>query len=76
MERNVGGIDRTGRIVIGAILAVVGVAALGGYWAIGAAIGGLALVVGVTLLVTGTTQKCPINEAAGIDTTEQAEERV
>ncbi|MFB6219266.1 MAG: hypothetical protein ABEH77_08875 [Halobacteriaceae archaeon] len=22
------------------------------------------------LLVTGTTQKCPINEAAGIDTTE------
>jgi hypothetical protein len=33
-------------------------------------IGGVALVVGVVLLVTGTTQKCPINEAAGIDTTE------
>jgi uncharacterized membrane protein len=70
MKRNVGGIDRSGRIVIGIVAAIAGIAALAGYWAVGTAIGGVALVIGVILLVTGTTQKCPINEAAGIDTTE------
>ncbi|MXR19244.1 YgaP family membrane protein [Halobacterium bonnevillei] len=69
MDKNVGGIDRTGRIVIGVILAIAGIAALAGYWAAGAAAGAVALIVGAILFVTGTTQKCPINEAAGIDTT-------
>lgn len=69
MNENVGGIDRTGRIVVGIVAAVAGIAALAGYWAVGAVAGGIALVVGLVLLVTGTTQKCPINEAAGIDTT-------
>lgn len=71
MEKNVGGIDRTGRIVIGGVLVIAGIAALAGYWAIGAAVGGIALVIGAVLLVTGTTQKCPINDAVGIDTTER-----
>ena len=71
MEKNVGGIDRTGRIVVGVILAIAGVAALFEYWTAGAAIGGVAVVAGAILLVTGTTQKCPINSAAGIDTTEE-----
>ena len=70
MKKNVGGIDRSGRIVIGIVAAIAGIAALAGYWGVGTAIGGVALVIGVILLVTGTTQKCPINEAAGIDTTE------
>ncbi|MEF8854131.1 MAG: DUF2892 domain-containing protein [Haloarculaceae archaeon] len=70
MEKNVGGIDRTGRIVIGVILAIAGIAAVGGFWDVGAVIGGVALVVGAILLVTGSTQKCPINDMAGIDTTE------
>jgi hypothetical protein len=70
MDKNVGGIDRTGRIVVGIVIAIAGLAALTGYWTAGAVIGGLALVIGAILLVTGTTQKCPINEAAGIDTTE------
>lgn len=70
MKRNVGGIDRTGRLAIGAILALAGIAALLGYWALGTVIGAAALVVGAILLVTGATQQCPINEAAGIDTTE------
>lgn len=70
MDKNVGGIDRTARIVIGVVAAIAGVAALAGYWAVGAVIGGIALVIGVILLATGTTQKCPINEATGIDTTE------
>jgi hypothetical protein len=70
METNVGGIDRAGRLVIGVILAIAGIAAFGGYWGAGAVIGGLALVVAAILLVTGATQKCPLNDAAGIDTTE------
>lgn len=70
MEKNVGGIDRAGRIVIGVILAIAGIAAFGGYWSVGAVIGGLALFVAAILLVTGSTQKCPLNDAAGIDTTE------
>jgi len=71
MNENVGGIDRTGRIVIGSSLGIAGSAALSGYWAAGAIVGGIALVIGAILLVTGTTQKCPINNAAGIDTTER-----
>lgn len=70
MDKNVGGIDRSGRIVIGIVVAIAGIAAVTGYWAVGAVAGAVALLVGVILLVTGTTQKCPINEAAGIDTTE------
>lgn len=62
MDKNVGGIDRPGRFVIGLVAAIAGLAALTGYWGIGAVIG--------AVLLTGTTQKCPINEAAGIDTTE------
>jgi hypothetical protein len=70
MKRNVGGLDRTGRLVIGAIAALAGIAAVAGYWDVSALVGGVALAVGAILLFTGTTQKCPINEAAGIDTTE------
>ncbi|MDS0243813.1 MULTISPECIES: DUF2892 domain-containing protein [unclassified Haloferax] len=70
MERNVGGLDRTARLIIGVVLALVGGAALLGYWTVGTVIGAIVLLIGAILLVTGTTQKCPINEAAGIDTTE------
>lgn len=70
MEQNVGGLDRTGRLVIGVILAVAGAAAINDLLPVGVAIGAAALVVGSVLLFTGTTQKCPINDAAGIDTTE------
>jgi NhaP-type Na+/H+ or K+/H+ antiporter len=70
MEKNVGGLDRTARLIIGVMLGLGGVAALLGYWAVGAVIGAVSLLIGAILLVTGTTQKCPINEAAGIDTTE------
>jgi len=69
MQKNVGGIDRTGRIVIGVIAVLAGIAALMGYWAVGIVTAVIALVVGAILLVTGTTQKCPINDAAGVDTT-------
>ncbi|MFB6138336.1 MAG: YgaP-like transmembrane domain [Halobacteriaceae archaeon] len=70
MNRNVGGIDRTARLVLGVLAVVAGVAAFAGYLSVGAVVGAVALVAGGILLVTGTTQKCPVNEAAGIDTTE------
>lgn len=70
MKKNVGGLDRSGRIGIGIILAIAGIAALVGYWSVGAVVGAVAVVVAAVLIVTGTTQKCPINEVAGIDTTE------
>lgn len=69
MDKNVGGLDRTARIVIGILLVIGAAAAFAGYTTWGATIAGAALVVGAILLVTGTTQKCPINQAAGIDTT-------
>jgi len=49
MEKNVGGIDRTGRIVVDSALAIAGIAALTGYWAIGAVIGVIGVVVGAVL---------------------------
>jgi len=71
MNKNVGGLDQTGRIIIAVIAGIAGIAALTGYWRAGAVVGGVALVIGAILLVTGTTQKCPINEAIGVDTTER-----
>jgi hypothetical protein len=71
MDRNVGNTDRIVRIVAGLLLAVAGVAAVAGYWAAGLTIGLLGLAVGAILLVTGTTQRCPIDAGAGISTAEE-----
>ncbi|TYL36506.1 DUF2892 domain-containing protein [Natronococcus pandeyae] len=70
MQPNVGGMDRNARIVIGTVLVLAGIATLVGFWEIGLIVTGVALLVGAVLLVTGATRKCPINEAAGIDTSE------
>ncbi|MBX0346729.1 YgaP family membrane protein [Haloarcula pellucida] len=73
MEKNVGGFDRTARFVVGPILFLVGIAALGGVLTlaagtIGLVLGGLALLVGLVLTVTAVTQKCPLNSVIGLDT--------
>ena len=75
MEKNVGGVDRTARLVIGAVLAVAGIAAATGTIEIASAaiVGGVAILIGAILLVTGTTRKCPINQAAGINTNRKKE---
>lgn len=79
MEKNVGGLDRTARFVAGPILVAIGVALAAGLLdvglagTVGLAITALLLVVGAVFLVTGTTQKCPANELAGIDTYEKSE---
>ncbi|MBZ6494873.1 YgaP family membrane protein [Natrinema longum] len=69
MQKNDGGIDRLGRLVVGIVAVLAGVAALTGY-PVGLVIGGIAFLTGVVFLVIGTTQKCPVNEATGIDTTD------
>lgn len=74
MEKNVGGLDRTARLVLGPLLVAVGVAVAGGFLDIGLAgtvglvVTALVLVAGAIFVVTGTTQKCPANEVVGINT--------
>jgi hypothetical protein len=65
MKCNVGGIDRTGRIVLGIALLVVGLAApLEMTWRI------VALVVAAVALVTAAIGFCPANAIFGINTCE------
>lgn len=77
MKPNVGGRDRAVRMIAGITLALAGVPALGGYVAgsevVSAPLGGLggfAILLGGGLFVTGLRRTCPINDIAGIDTTE------
>lgn len=77
MEKNVGGIDRTLRIVFGALLGAFGVAGYIGLMEVAMgpapqALTSLVLAaVGVVLLLTGVTQKCMINSMLGRDTCEK-----
>ena len=74
MQRNVGGYDRIGRLLIGAVLVIAAVAGAAG--AISLAVGPLSqtlgalvlLVLGAILLVTGYLQQCPLWAAGGINT--------
>jgi len=69
MEPNVGGFDRTARLVVGAVLVVASAAAFLAEWELALFVGLMLLLAGALLLLTGTTRKCPVNRAAGIDTT-------
>jgi len=65
MKCNVGGIDRTGRIVLGVALLLVGLAApIEMTWRI------VALVVAAIALVTATVRFCPANAILGINSCE------
>lgn len=74
MNKNVGGYDRIGRFVIGAILLVVGIVGYVGMVRVAVgpvpqALTSLVLVlIGAILLVTGFTQRCPINSVLGLNT--------
>lgn len=78
MEKNVGGYDRIGRLALGAVLLLAGVAGYAGFvWlAYGplpqALTSIIAALIGVILLVTGGTQKCPLNSIFGINTCERS----
>lgn len=74
MKKNVGGVDRIARLLLGSILLLAGIAGYAGLLVL--AVGPLPqvltsvviFVVGAILLVTGVVQICPINRLLGIDT--------
>lgn len=70
MKCNVGGIDRTGRIVIGVVLLVVGLAApIEMTWRI------VALVIAAIALVTATVRFCPANALLGLNSCKDEEKK-
>lgn len=68
MEKNVGGLDRTVRLILGAVLLVVALAALVGVVTLELWLVAVALLVGAILTVTGVVQQCPANRLFGLDT--------
>ncbi len=68
MSKNVGGIDRKARLVVGPLLLLVSIAAFVGVLPLGTLGGVASLVVGVVLTVTGAVQRCPLNALLGVDT--------
>jgi hypothetical protein len=70
MKCNVGGIDRTGRIVLGIVLLLVGLTApIEMTWRIAA------LVIAAIALVTATVRFCPVNAMLGINSCEGGKKR-
>jgi hypothetical protein len=70
MKCNVGGLDRTGRIVIGIVLLVVGLLApIEMTWRI------VSLVVAAIALLTAIVRFCPANAIFGINTCEGEEKK-
>lgn len=68
MEINVGSTDRSVRIVLGALLAVAGVAGFLGLWAANTIVAAVLTLVGVVVLGTGITRRCLFYKPFGIDT--------
>ncbi|WP_254522984.1 YgaP family membrane protein [Natrinema caseinilyticum] len=68
MEKNVGGFDRIWRLVGGAMLVVIGAAALVGAVAIGPVLAAVMVVVGAVFFATGVLQRCVINRLLDLDT--------
>lgn len=63
MKRNVGGLDRIGRFIIGMVLLVVGLAApIEMTWRV------VALVIAAIALITAAVRFCPANAILGINT--------
>ncbi len=68
METNVGGLDRTARLVAGPLLLIVGIAAIAELLPLGTVVGAVAAVFGLVFLVTGLSRMCIINQLLGVDT--------
>ncbi|MFC7135644.1 YgaP family membrane protein [Halobaculum litoreum] len=67
-EKNVGGWDRTVRLIVGPVLLIVAAAALFGVVALGPVAIAASALVGLVFTVTGAVQKCPLNGLLGFDT--------
>ncbi|SNZ17183.1 Protein of unknown function [Natronoarchaeum philippinense] len=74
MEKNVGGFDRTWRLVVGPVLVLAAVAAFGGLVSLSTPVAVIALVAGVVFLATGVLQTCFLNRLLGLDTYHDAGE--
>ena len=68
METNVGGMDRTARLIIGVLSLLAGGAILLGYLEFGTTAGAVVVLIGFALLISGATRKCPLNGILGINT--------
>jgi hypothetical protein len=68
MERNVGGLDRIARLILGPLVALVGAGVLFGVLATNRTVGVVLLVVGVVLVFTGLTRRCLVHRLLGINT--------
>lgn len=68
MQQNVGGYDRLVRLVVGALLILVGVAGYAGAIAVGAALSIVILLVGVILAGTGLARTCLFYRLVGFST--------
>lgn len=62
MRANVGGSDRTVRIVLGVVLLPLS------YFALSGALALVGYVVGAIALITGLVRFCPVNTLLGVDT--------
>jgi len=67
IEKNVGGLDRTVRFVVGSLLSVLGVAGLL-VPVVGTTLAVMALGGGAALLFNAVTQRCLLNRLLGVDT--------
>lgn len=68
MERNVGSIDSIARIVIGLVVGIAGIAVVAGYTNLGVVVGAIGIIAGAILVVTGSTNKCPVYAGLGLST--------
>ena len=68
MDTNVGSTDQYIRLVLGALLAVVGLAGLLGVWAMNTVIAVVLVIVGAVFVGTGYTRQCLLYKPFGIDT--------
>ena len=71
MKRNIGVLDGRVRLVAGALLAVVGIAAVANVFELGLTAGIIALAVGAILVGTSVTGLCPLYRVLGISTTDE-----
>jgi len=68
MKGNIGATDRRTRILVGSVLAAVGLATLGGLLGFGTTVGAVATLLGVVLVATGLVRICLLYRLLGIDT--------
>jgi len=70
MKTNIGPTDRNVRLVVGSVLALIGIAVLVGVSSLGPLVGGIGLLVGGVLVGTALLNVCPLYMLVGADTSQ------